>query len=591
MPDSPPKNINTILLIEDNAELINQITATMQEADYRVIVAASSTEAFAIIFKSPPDVVILDINLPDLDGFHIARELKRNMMFRHVPLIVLSNRIDFLDKMRSLDVIMDEYLVKPIDAKDLLLRTQLVVQRSQVNLDANPLTHLPGNMAIMKALQTRISANRPYGVGYADLNNFKAFNDKYGFSNGDEVIRYAAKTIVDIVEKMSPQEHFVGHIGGDDFVFICGYDNASEICQRITEEFDKGALGFYNEEDKKKGFVVVEDRRGVVSQIPLISMAIGMASDEGGKFKNLGQINHSLTQLKKYAKSFHGSAFVRDRRNLTAQLAEFTWGPGSSAGSGKVLEDITSAIGAFLPGQLLDVIKDEAITVLFQPIIDMKTDEVMGHESLVRGPAGTPLEFPDALFQTARTSNQVLNLDRVCLKKIVDASSKLHKGLKLFINVFPETFLDREKVSQNMFNMLGKLPVEVVLELTGAHRSNEPLELFAELAQFKDKGFKICIDAATAMLDQGSRLLSELRPHFIKLNMMGYQDMINDYQKQTVFLKTVGLARQTGAEVICTKLESRSDSYLALKAGVYLGQGFLFARPTQTPGAIERKRK
>ena len=584
MPDSPPKITNTALLIEDNAELVEQITTTLSAAGYEVKTAASSAQAFTLIFKTPPDVVILDINLPDLDGFHIARELKRNMMFRHVPLIVLSNRIDFLDKMRSLDVIMDEYLVKPIDAKDLLLRTRLVTQRAQTNLDANPLTHLPGNMAIMKAIQARISQGRPYGVGYADLNNFKAFNDKYGFSNGDQVIRFAAKVIVEIVEKMSPQEHFVGHIGGDDFVFICNYENASEICQKITEDFDKGAQAFYTEEDRKKGYVVVEDRRGVVSQIPLVSMAIGMASDEGGKFTNLGQVNHSLTQLKKYAKSFHGSAFVRDRRNLNAQLAEQTWGPGSSGGSEKVLEQITSAIGAFLPGQLQDIIKNENITVLFQPILDMKTDEVVGHESLVRGPAGTPLEFPDTLFQTARTSNQVLNLDRVCLKKIVEASSRLHRGLKLFTNVFPETFLDREKVSLEMFETLRKLPVDVVLELTGAHRSNDPLELFAELARFKEKGFKICIDAATATLDQGLRFLSELRPHYIKLNMVGYKDMINDYQKQTTFLKTVSLARQTGAEVICTKIESRSDSYLALKAGVSLGQGFLFARPSQVPG-------
>lgn len=583
MPEVPSENVNTALLIEDNSELIEQISSTLREAGYNVMTAASSAQAFSLIFKTPPEVVILDINLPDLDGFHIARELKRNMMFRHVPLIVLSNRIDFLDKMRSLDVIMDEYLVKPIDTKDLLLRTQLVTQRAATNLDASPLTHLPGNMAIMKALQARISSKKPYGVGYADLNNFKAFNDKYGFSNGDEVIRFAAKTIVNIVEKDSPQENFIGHIGGDDFVFICNYENATEICQRITEEFDKGAQAFYNDEDRKNGYVVVEDRRGVVSQIPLVSMAIGMASDEGGKFSNLGQINHSLTQLKKYAKSFHGSAYVRDRRNLAAQIAEISWGPGASGGSNKVLEQITTAIGAFLPGQLSDIIKNQNIMVLFQPILDMKSDDVVGHESLVRGPAGTPLEYPDALFQTARTSNQVLNLDRLCLQKIVEASSRLHRGLKLFINVYPETFLDREKVSQTVFDMLGKLPVDPVLELTGAHRSNDPLELFAELARFKEKGFKICIDAATATLDQGLRFLSELRPHYIKLNMMGYKDMINDYQKQTTFHTTVGLIRQTGAEVICTKIESRSDSYLALKAGVSLGQGFLFARPSQVP--------
>ncbi|MCG3204468.1 MAG: Sensor histidine kinase RcsC [Elusimicrobia bacterium] len=588
MANIPAKNLGSVHLIEDDPELVEIVTQALTQAGYTLTTSSSSEQAFTAIFKSPPDVVILDINLPDLDGFHIARELKRNLMFRDVPLIVLSNRIDFLDKMRSLDIIMDEYLVKPIDVNDLLLRTQLVKERAQAHLDANPLTRLPGNTAIVKSLQMRIGSGKPYAVGYVDLNNFKAFNDKYGFSNGDEVLRYTAKTIVNVVEKLSPNLNFIGHVGGDDFVFICAYENASEICQKMTDEFDKGAKNFYSEEDRKNGYVVVEDRRGVVSQIPLVSMSIGLASDEGGKFSNLGQINHSLTQLKKYAKSFHGSAYVRDRRTANAPLAEFTWGPGSAAGSPKVLEQITSAISGFLPGQLTEIIKTGTISVLFQPILDMKTDDVVGVEALVRGPANTPLEYPDALFQTARTSNQVLSLDRLCMKKILEASSQLNRGLKIFINIFPETFLDREKSNQDIFDSLSSLPQEIILELTGAHRSNDPLELFAELAPYKDRGFKVCIDAATAALDQGYRFLTELKPHYIKLNMVTFKGMLNDHQKQNSFSNLIGAIRQTGAEVICTKLESRSDSYLALKSGIRLGQGFLFARPSQIPANPEK---
>src|SRR5882724_10265345 len=138
----------TVLLIEDHEELTGQISAALTGAGYKVITAPSARQAFTCIFKSPPDIIILDINLPDLDGFHVAKELKRNMMFRHIPVIVLTNRIDFLEKMRSLDIIVDEYLVRPFDSKDLILRTDLVFQRAQSNLDANPLTRLPGNLAI-----------------------------------------------------------------------------------------------------------------------------------------------------------------------------------------------------------------------------------------------------------------------------------------------------------------------------------------------------------------------------------------------------------------------------------------------------------
>lgn len=588
MNEPAPKKNGTVLLIEDDPALAELITQTLTEADYTVLTVSSSKQAFVTIFKSPPNIIILDINLPDLDGFHIAKELKRNMMLRHIPVIVLSSRIDFLDKMRSLDVIMDEYLVKPIDPKDLLLRTQLVAQRAQVNLDANPLTRLPGNMEIVKTIKAKINTGKPYAVGYADLNNFKAYNDKYGFSNGDLVIQFAAKTIVDAVHKLSPQDNFVGHVGGDDFVFVCGYETATEICQFITDKFDKEAVKFYNDEDREKGYVVVEDRRGVISQFPLISIAVGMVSDEGAKFSNLGQINHSLTQLKKYAKSFHGSAYVRDRRSLTAQMAEFTWGPGSATESNQVLDKITSQLGAYLPGQLTDIIKKETLTVLFQPILDMRSDEVAGQEGLVRGPANTPLEYPDALFQTARTSNQVLDLDMLCMKKILAASEELHNGVKLFVNVFPETVLEETRLKKIIQEVKQARRVDLIFELSGSNRANDADNLFSTLAHFKEQGLKICVDAAIALQDESLRFLLDLRPNYVKLNMVAYKDMLNDYQKQGNFMKTINLIRQAGSEIICTKLESRSDSYMAMKSGVTLGQGFLFARPSQTPHKIKK---
>ncbi len=252
--------IGSVMLIENDEAIIKSVTDAFVAAKFRVTAASSARAAFPQIFKSPPDAVVLDINLPDLDGFHLAKELKRNMMLRHIPVILLTSGMDFLDKMRSLEVIVDEYVVKPIDLKDLTLRTQLAIQRAQSNLDANPLTRLPGNIAIVKMLKSRIGAGKPYAVGYADLNNFKAYNDKYGFSNGDKVIRFAAQVIVSSVAKLSPQDNFVGHVGGDDFIFVVGYEKANEICQMITETFDREVPKFYSEEDKQKGYIVVEDR-------------------------------------------------------------------------------------------------------------------------------------------------------------------------------------------------------------------------------------------------------------------------------------------------------------------------------------------
>lgn len=583
--ETPKTHVGTILLIEDDQDVIDVANPLFTEAKYRVIVAKTAKEAFVNIFKAPPDLIILDINLPDLDGFHLAKEIKKNMMLRHIPLILLSGRADFIEKMKTLDVVVDEYLTKPFDTQEMLLRCKLVLQRAQSNLDANPLTRLPGNRAIVEAIKEKIGKGKPYAVGYADLNNFKAYNDTYGFNKGDQVIGFTAKLLMAAVQSMSPKFSFVGHIGGDDFVFICEYDQANEICQAIAERFDKEAPSFYSADDRKKGYISVEDRRGIISQFPFVSIAIGLASDEGNKFTNLGQINHSLTQLKKYAKSFQGSAYVRDRRSLAASLAEFTWGPGSAAGSSKVLENITTALGSYLPGQLADIISKEQISVLFQPIIDMKTDEVMGHEALVRGPAGTPLEYPDALFKTARTGNSVVELDLLCMKHILIAAKEFRHGLKLFINVYPETLLEEQRVFEFMEGNRSE-SLHLIYELAGSHRASDASDLFVTLRRMKEMKLPICVDGAMILSGFGLKFLPELKPDYVKLNMTFFKDMSYDHQRREEFVRTVHLIHQIGSQVICTKLESRADSVIALNASVILGQGFLFARPALPPAKL-----
>ncbi|MFN0118370.1 MAG: EAL domain-containing protein [Elusimicrobiota bacterium] len=581
MTDSSSEKQSSVLLIIEDAPLTSLVSQGLEREGFQIQVASTARQAFIEVFKSPPDVILLDINLPDLDGFHVAKELKRNMMLRHIPLVVLSSRIDFLDKMRSLDIIVDEYVVKPINIDDLVLRTKLLLERALVNLDANPLTRLPGNQAIVKAIKSHIGRDKPYAVGYADLNNFKAYNDKYGFSNGDQVILFTADVILQSLQKYSADDYFLGHVGGDDFVFICNYEKANQVCQTITETFDKEAPRFYSAEDKQNRFIVVEDRRGIISQFPLTSVAIGMVSDEGKKFDNLGQINHSLTQLKKYAKSFQGSAFVRDRRSLAAQLAEFTWGPGSSEGTSKALENITTVISQFLPHQLEDIIIQEKISVLFQPILDMRQDEVVAHEALIRGPAGSPLEFPDAIFQTARSTGMVPRLDLVCVRKIIQAAQEINPGIKLFVNIFPETLLGDKILLKALSLNAAEKNLKIIFELSGTHRSNDLSELFDILGKMKLQEQKICLDAGYLNLSGTINYLQDLKPDYMKLDMTQYRDMNDDFDKQKKFFEVVSTIKQMGSEIICTKLESRSDSFLALKAGVSLGQGFLFALPSQ----------
>jgi EAL domain-containing protein (putative c-di-GMP-specific phosphodiesterase class I) len=213
----------------------------------------------------------------------------------------------------------------------------------------------------------------------------------------------------------------------------------------------------------------------------------------------------------------------------------------------------------------------------------MRADEVVAHESLIRGPVGTPFEFPDALFQTARTNNSVIELDLLCMRKVLEASDELHHGIKLFMNVFPETLLEEKRLYSEILSDPRMRQIDVIFELSGSNRASDASDLFSSLKRLRGTGRKICMDANVALLGHGLKFLPELRPNYIKLNMMHFREMVGDYEKQGDFIKTVNLIRAAGSEVICTKLESRADSFLALKAGVNLGQGFLFARPAQAP--------
>jgi PleD family two-component response regulator len=328
MTPTPSQSAGTVLLIEDNEAVVDSIQRALGAADYKVVLANSAKTAFASIFKSPPDIIILDINLPDLDGFHVAQELKKNMMLRHIPVIVLSSRIDFLEKMRSLDVVVDEYIVKPIDPQDLLLRTRLVLQRAQVNLDANPLTKLPGNTAIVKTIKGKLAAGRPYAVGYADLNNFKAFNDRYGFLRGDQAIKLAAQCLVLSAEKGASLSSgmvgswFIGHVGGDDFIIVLPADQAEDTCKEIISKFDSQVPNLYDEEDRQRGFILGKNRQGQPLQYPFIGMALVIVSNGDKRFTHPGEISSMASELKSFAKSFGKSAYVLDRRRNTADVLE-----------------------------------------------------------------------------------------------------------------------------------------------------------------------------------------------------------------------------------------------------------------------------
>ena len=302
-----------ILIIDDEPDILDVLSLALGE-HYEVFAAQNGQEGLRLVHAKSPNLVICDYKMPIMDGRQFCQTLKKDILLQHIPVIMLTGKGEVQDKVGGINAGADDYIVKPFEPNELLARIRMILRRTERSLDANPLTHLPGNVSIMDELQNRISSGKIFAVGYADLDKFKSYNDKYGFERGDEVIRETARILIKAVHENRGADGFVGHIGGDDFVFICDDNKADEVSQKIIEEFDKVSGGFYSEEDRKQGFTLARDRQGNEIKIGFLSISIGIVSNATQKITHLAQVGEIGAELKKYAKSLEGSVYVRDKR-------------------------------------------------------------------------------------------------------------------------------------------------------------------------------------------------------------------------------------------------------------------------------------
>src|SRR3989338_2288474 len=208
-----------ILTIDDDPDILDVLQLTLGE-QYEVYQAHNGKEGLDLVPVKSPDLIICDYMMPVMNGRDFCKTLKKDLLLRHIPVIMLTGKGEAKDVVSGIEAGADDYLVKPFDPDTLLARIKMILRRTVRSLDANPMTHLPGNTSIMEEMNLCITSNKPFAVGYADLDKFKMYNDKYGFEKGDEVIRCLARILVNIVLEKGGQEAFVGHIGGDDFFFI-----------------------------------------------------------------------------------------------------------------------------------------------------------------------------------------------------------------------------------------------------------------------------------------------------------------------------------------------------------------------------------
>lgn len=303
-----------VLVVDDEETIAQVIHDFLEEQGYVVHIAYNGTDGIQMAATEQPDVVILDVELPDMSGFEVCKKMREISNLRNTPIVMLTVRSAEADELAGLQAGADDYMTKPFKPARLLARIQTAIERNLRELDANPLTHLPGNVSILEELERRISRKAPFAVLYMDLNNFKAFNDRYSFLRGDEVIKLTSDILLKCVGSNGKAGRFLGHVGGDDFVAIIDPADVDEVSKAIISNFDGNITQLYDEEDRKRGYIQTVDRLGNQVKLPLMGIAIAVVSNAARTFSHPGELSLVAGDLKKWAKSKGTSAYVVDRR-------------------------------------------------------------------------------------------------------------------------------------------------------------------------------------------------------------------------------------------------------------------------------------
>ena len=276
-----------------------------------------STEKIDIVLKNIPSLIIINEDNLDENIIEICKRIRLNEDNSITPIIVISSNREKKHRVEVLKECVEHYIKSPIDNEYLYYTIKNVIRLLDTNRRVSPLTGLPGNVQILAEMKKRLLNKEEFVMLYLDLDNFKAYNDVYGFLNGDEIIKFTARIAVDNIDKLSTSGNtFVGHIGGDDFVaIVSATDDYEKICQNIIAEFDKGIEKYFNEDDIEKGYLEVPNRKGIIEEFPLTSISIGVVVANKGRFHNVLEIGEVGAQVKHVAKTTLGSAYVIDRRS------------------------------------------------------------------------------------------------------------------------------------------------------------------------------------------------------------------------------------------------------------------------------------
>ncbi|MDX2474098.1 MAG: response regulator [Candidatus Krumholzibacteria bacterium] len=304
-----------ILVADDEPHIRRILQFLLEQEGFEVQMAEDGEEAWKAVASFQPDLVLLDVMMPRMDGFAVLEIIRAGFETARLPVILLTAKGEEQDKVKGLKGGANDYIVKPFNHDELLLRVSNLLEATRREREANPLTGLPGNRAIEREIQTRIASGREYAFMYIDIDRFKSFNDHYGYSMGDRAISFLAGVLVGCTQKYGAGGEFVGHVGGDDFVVATESKIGKAMARRIIEEFDDGKVDLHDPADFKRGYLEVESRSGSIERFPLITLTLGLVNDAKGRFEHPAELSDTLAELKRFGKTTEQSVIVVERRS------------------------------------------------------------------------------------------------------------------------------------------------------------------------------------------------------------------------------------------------------------------------------------
>ena len=306
-----------ILVVDDEHDIARVLELNLSGEGFDVAIANDGRHALEQAMAFRPDLVLLDINMPGIDGLAVTRALRSDALTASTSIILLTAKASLDDRLIGLAAGADDYITKPFDIDEVLSRVRAALRRATQLRGVSPLTGLPGNFEILRQLQVLLDAaprGAPFALLHADLDNFKAYNDHYGFVRGDQAIQATADLLLQQLEAISVRPRFLGHVGGDDFCLIVPAEAAEGVAEGVIHRFDVLVPMLYDAEDLAQGAVCHMGRDGVVKYLPFLSISVGIATTVTRIYASPVEMAAVASEMKQFAKLTAGSTWRIDRR-------------------------------------------------------------------------------------------------------------------------------------------------------------------------------------------------------------------------------------------------------------------------------------